>query len=107
MKKANTIISLFLISSLFAATAVSGVTLNSDSKLALNCSQDVYGIQFDMHFDPSLISVDELTGSNSLVPGVDLFSKVKEDGFVKNMGKLSVFFEPLNFLKNKFLNSFL
>ena len=83
MKKANTIISLFLISSLFAATAVSGVTLNSDSKLALNCSQDVYGIQFDMHFDPALISVDELTGSNSLVPGVDLFSKVKEDGFVR------------------------
>ena len=83
MKKANTIISLFLISSLFAATAVSGVTLNSDSKLALNCSQDVYGIQFDMHFDPALISVDELSGSNSLVPGVDLFSKVKEDGFVR------------------------
>ena len=83
MKKANTIISLFLMSSLFAASAVSGVTLNSDSKLALNCSQDVYGLQFDMHFDPSLISIDELTGSNSLVPGVDLFSKVKEEGFVR------------------------
>ena len=83
MKKATTIILLFLVSSVFAATTVSGVTLNNDSKLALNCSQDVYGIQFDMHFDPSLITVDELTNSNSLVSGVDLFSKVKEPGFLR------------------------
>ena len=36
-----------------------------------------------MHFDPSLISIDELSNSNSLVGGVDLFSKVKEPGFFR------------------------
>jgi hypothetical protein len=73
MKKANTIISLLLVSSMFAA-ATSDVVLNkgltsNGSKLALNCAEEVYGIQFDMHFNPSEINIVNL---GSLVPGASL-----------------------------------
>ena len=84
MKKTNTIIALVVIASLsFGLNDNSAISLNNDFNLSLNSNEDVYGIQFDMHYDASLITIEELSNSNSLVNGVDIYAKVKEPGFVR------------------------
>ena len=84
MKKTNTIITLITIASLsFGLNTNHAMSLNDDFDLSFNSNEDIYGIQFDMHYDASLISVDELTNSSSLVNGVDIYSREKESGFVR------------------------
>ena len=36
------------------------MNLNKDMKLSMNTSEDVYGIQFDMRYNPEHINVEEL-----------------------------------------------
>jgi len=84
MKKTNTLIALLTIVSLsFTLNNNSAMSVNNDFDLSFNSSKDVYGIQFDMHYDASLISVDELTNASSLVDGIDIYSMEKEPGFVR------------------------
>lgn len=84
MKKTNTIITLITIASLsFGLNTNHAMSLNNDFDLSFNGNEDIYGIQFDMHYDASLISVDELTNSSSLINGVDIYSREKEAGFVR------------------------
>ena len=84
MKKTNTIITLITIASLsFGLNTNHAMSLNDDFDLSFNSNEDIYGIQFDMHYDASLISVDELTNSSSLINGVDIYSREKEAGFVR------------------------
>ncbi|MAV64544.1 MAG: hypothetical protein CMG00_05055 [Candidatus Marinimicrobia bacterium] len=83
MKKINAIISILSILSFTVALNTKGMAFNDDSKLSIYSSEDVYGIQFDLRFDHSIISVDDLSNSNSLVNGVNLFSRVKAPGFVR------------------------
>ena len=84
MKKANTITSLLVIAGLsFAATFNNSIDFNQNMNLSINTSEDVYGFQFDMHYNPSEINVEDLSNSNSLVNGVDIYSKVKEPGFIR------------------------
>ena len=84
MKKTNTIITLITIASLsFGLNTNHAMSLNNDFDLSFNSNEDIYGIQFDMHYDASLISVDELTNSSSLINGVDIYSREKEAGFVR------------------------
>ena len=84
MKKANTIISLLAVATLsFAAVSSNSIDFNQNMNLSINTSEDVYGIQFDMHYNPSHINVEELSNSSSLVSGVDIYSKVKEPGFIR------------------------
>ena len=61
MKKANTIIALVAIAGFsFAATLSNGMNLNKDMKLSMNTAEDVYGVQFDMRYNPDHINVEEL-----------------------------------------------
>ena len=84
MKKTNTIIALITIASLsFGLNNSGAMSLNNDFNLSLNSNEDIYGIQFDMHYDASLISIDELTNSSSLIDGVDIYAREKEAGFVR------------------------
>jgi len=85
MKKANTIIALLAFASFsIAATVSNGMNFNNQNmNLSLNTSEDVYGIQFDMHYNPAHINVEELSNSSSLISGVDIYSKVKEPGFIR------------------------
>ena len=85
MKKANTIIALFAVASFsLAATVSNGMNFNNQNmNLSLNTAEDVYGIQFDMRYNPDHITVEELSNSSSLVSGVDIYSKVKEPGFIR------------------------
>ena len=99
MKKANTIIALVAIASFSFAATLSGLTngmnLNKDMKLSMNTVEDVYGIQFDMRYNPDHINVEELSNANSLVNGVDIHSQIKEPGFMRvimfsmNLDKIS------------------
>ena len=84
MKKTNTLIVLLTIASLsFGLNNKSAMTVNNDFDLSFNSNQDVYGIQFDMRYDASVISVDELTNASSLVDGIDIYARTKEPGFVR------------------------
>ena len=99
MKKANTIIALVAIASFSlaatASSAANSINLNKDMKLSMNTSEDVYGIQFDMRYNPDHINVAELSDDNSLVSGVSIHSKIKEPGFMRvvmfsmNLDKIS------------------
>ena len=96
MKKANTIIALVAIAGFsFAATLSNGMNLNKDMKLSMNTAEDVYGVQFDMRYNPEHINVEELSNANSLVNGVDIHSQIKEPGFMRvimfsmNLDKIS------------------
>ena len=96
MKKANTIIALVAIASFSLAASLSnGMNLNKDMKLSMNTLEDVYGIQFDMRYNPEHINVEELSNSNSLISGVDIHSQIKEPGFMRvimfsmNLDKIS------------------
>ena len=91
MKKANTIIALVAVASFSLAASLSnGMNLNKDMKLSMNTSEDVYGIQFDMHYNPAHINVEELSNSSSLISGVDIYSKVKEPGFLTDPFMLTI-----------------
>ena len=84
MKKAITIIAALAVTSFsLAATVSNGMNFNQDMNLSINTSEDVYGIQFDMRYNPEQINVEELSNSSSLVSGVDIYSKIKEPGFVR------------------------
>ena len=76
MKKTNTIITLIVMASLsFGLNTNSAMSLNNDFDLSFNSNEDIYGIQFDMHYDASVISIDELTNASSLISGVDIYSR--------------------------------
>ena len=84
MKKAIVLSSfVFLFNFSFSAAVQNGINFSKDMKLAVNTSEDVYGIQFDMRYDASQINIDELNNESSLVSGVEIFSKVKELGFIR------------------------
>ena len=84
MKKTNTIITLLTVVSLsFGLNNNAAMSLNNDFDLSFNSSEDVYGIQFDMHYDASVVSIDEITNASSLINGVDIYSREKEAGFVR------------------------
>ena len=84
MKKTNTIITLIVMASLsFGLNTNSAMSLSNDFDLSFNSNEDIYGIQFDMHYDASVISIDELTNASSLISGVDIYSREKEAGFVR------------------------
>ena len=84
MKKTNTLIVLLAITSLsFGLNNKSAMSVNNDFDLSFNSNQDVYGIQFDMRYDATIISVEELTNASSLVDGIDIYAREKEPGFVR------------------------
>ena len=84
MKKTNTIITLLTVVSLsFGLNNAAAMSLNNDFDLSFNSSEDVYGVQFDMHYDASVISIDEVTNASSLVNGIDIYSREKEAGFIR------------------------
>ena len=96
MKKANTIIALVAMAGFsFAAALSNGMNLNKDMKLSMNTEEDIYGIQFDMRYNPEHVNVQELSSANSLVSGVDIHSQIKEPGFMRvimfsmNLDKIS------------------
>lgn len=110
MKKTNTIILILAIFSVSFALSTKGISVKDNSKLEINSSEDVYGIQFDVHFDPSVISIGELSNSNSLISGVDLFSRVKSPGHIKvvmfssQLNKISSANQPLDIVDLEITN---
>ena len=82
-----TTVSILLLSTLFANTSVTLTKAANDNSsivnVAINSSADVYGIQFDVKYDPSVLSIDA-TDLASMVPGVDqVYGRVKSDGLLR------------------------
>ncbi len=78
---------MLLISSVFANTSVSLTKpINDNSSIvnvAVNSNEDVYGIQFDVKYDPTVLSIDAADLA-SMVPGVDqVYGRVKNDGLLR------------------------
>lgn len=82
-----TTIAILSISSLFANTSITlSRTTNDNTPLvnvAVHSDEDVYGIQFDIKYDPSVLSINA-TDLASLVSGVDqVYGRVKNDGLLR------------------------
>ena len=82
-----TTISMLIVSSLFANTTVSLVKPSADNtsivNVAVQSNEDVYGLQFDIKYDPSVLSIDAADLA-SLVPGVDqVYGRVKSEGVLR------------------------
>ena len=81
-----TILTTALISSAFASTSVSLNKVDDNSaavNVQIQSDRDVYGIQFDLRYDATDLSIDDKALS-SLVDGVyDIYAKVKEDGLIR------------------------
>ena len=86
MKKVFTIaISTLLISSIFASTSVALSKASNEASPVLNVQvqsdKDVYGIQFDVIYDASKLSIESSDITSPL--NIDVYSKVKEDGLLR------------------------
>ena len=86
MKKVFTIaISTLLISSIFASTSVALSKASNEASPVLNVQvqsdKDVYGIQFDVIYDASKLSIESSEITSPL--NIDVYSKVKEDGLLR------------------------
>ena len=72
-------------SSLFAATSVALSKSAKETSPALNVQvhsdKDVYGIQFDVIYDPSELSIESSEVTSPL--NIDVYSKVKKDGLLR------------------------
>tara|TARA_B100000959_G_scaffold219041_1_gene231265 strand:- start:83 stop:832 length:750 start_codon:yes stop_codon:yes gene_type:complete len=81
------VVSALLVTSLFASTTVS-LSKSLDAKASavqvnIKSDKDVYGVQFDLRYNPTDLSLDA-SQITSMINGVDqVYAKVKEDGFVR------------------------
>ncbi len=85
----NTIVALiFGMSGIFASEAIiSAKTANlsdqnikkSSINLTVESNSDIYGVQFDLKYNPLELRLTE-SDINSKVPGVNIYSRVKEEG---------------------------
>ena len=86
MKKVFAIaISTLLVSSIFASTSVALSKASNETSPVLNVQvqsdKDVYGIQFDVIYDASELSIESSDITSPL--NIDVYSKVKEDGLLR------------------------
>ena len=86
MKKVFLIaISTILVSSIFASTSVALSKATNETSPALNVQihsdKDVYGIQFDVIYDASELSIESSDITSPL--NIDVYSKVKKDGLLR------------------------
>jgi len=86
MKKVFAIaISTLLVSSVFASTSVALSKASNETSPVLNVQvqsdKDVYGIQFDVIYDASELSIESSDITSPL--NIDVYSKVKEDGLLR------------------------
>ena len=80
MKKIiTTVISTVLVSAIFAATSVTLNNTSSDVIVKLNSDSDIYGIQFDLKYDPSKLSID----ASSVTGAEDVYAADKGNGIVR------------------------
>jgi hypothetical protein len=80
MKKIITIaISTILASAMFAATSVTLNNTSSDLIVELNSDSDIYGIQFDLRYDSSKLSID----ASSVTGAEDVYAADKGNGIVR------------------------
>ena len=68
-----------LISSLFAATSVTLNNTSTDIIVELNSDTDIYGLQFDLKYDASKISID----AASVTGAEDVYAADKGNGLVR------------------------
>ena len=72
-------ITLFSLSFIFSATTISINNTATDVIIELNSDTDIYGIQFDLKYDPSQLSIDP-----SAIKGTqDAYATKKNDGIVR------------------------
>ena len=74
-----TTISTVLVSAMFAATSVTLNNTSSDVVVKLNSDSDIYGIQFDLKYDPSELSID----ASSVSGAEDVYAADKGNGIVR------------------------
>ena len=55
---------------------------NSNINLTIESDADILGVQFDIKYDPSKLSLSE-NGFISKVPGINIYSSVKDDGIAR------------------------
>jgi len=80
MKKVmTTILSTVLVSAVFAATSVTLNNTATDIVIELNSDADIYGIQFDLRYDASKLSVD----ATSVTGAEDVYAADKGNGIVR------------------------
>ena len=84
MKK---VLSILLVTSLFASTTVSLTKSVDTSSPTVNVNiesdRDVYGVQFDLSYNPADLSLDASEVA-SMINGIDqVYAKVKEEGVVR------------------------
>ncbi len=80
MKKViTTILSTVLVSAVFAATSVTLNNTATDIIVELNSDTDIYGIQFDLRYDASKLSVD----ASSVSGAEDVYAADKGNGTVR------------------------
>ena len=68
-----------VLSSLFADNAISMSKDSDKVNVVLKSNEDVYGIQFDVTYDPSVVSVNE----DAITSLPNTYAKVKEDGLLR------------------------
>tara|TARA_Y100001970_G_C14026622_1_gene746406 strand:+ start:226 stop:972 length:747 start_codon:yes stop_codon:yes gene_type:complete len=77
-------VSTLLVSSIFASTTVSLSKADQASptlNVQVSSDKDVYGIQFDVLYDASKLSIESSDITSPL--NIDVYSKVKEDGLLR------------------------
>lgn len=80
MKKViTTILSTVLVSAVFAATSVTLNNTATDIVVELNSDTDIYGIQFDLRYDSSKLSID----GSSVTGAEDVYASNKGNGVVR------------------------
>jgi len=80
MKKVITaILSTVLVSAVFAATSVTLNNTATDIVVELNSDTDIYGIQFDLRYDSSKLSID----ASSVTGAEDVYAADKGNGLVR------------------------
>ena len=55
---------------------------NSNINLTVESDTDILGVQFDIKYDASVLSLSE-NGITSKVPGINIYSSVKDDGIAR------------------------
>ena len=57
-------------------------TSSTEIKLAIESDVDIYGVQFDINYNPSELQLTENV-IVSMVPGINLYSKIKDNGIAR------------------------
>lgn len=55
---------------------------SNEIKLAVESDVDIYGVQFDINYNPSELQLTE-NAIVSMVPGINLYSKIKDNGIAR------------------------